>query len=161
MRPPPQPGYPGVPEGLPEIEEIFGRFTYVERPGALIAPDAAWTVSSITRIQRIPILNQPLDCHFRLERPLLNAMNEVVEAKLGHEIRSCEGCYWPRHKMHDPKRELSVHSWGVAVDFNAPTNMPGTKGDMHPGIIEIFARHGFYWGGNFGDPMHFQYARGY
>jgi len=82
-------------------------------------------------------------------------------AKLGREIRSCEGCYWPRHKMHDPARELSLHSWGIAVDFNAATNMPGAKGDMPARIIEIFAGHGFYWGGHFGDPMHFQYARGY
>jgi hypothetical protein len=160
MRAPPQSGYPPVPDSLQEIEEVFGRFVFVERPGALIAPEKAWVAASILSI-RLPILNQTVECHIKIERPLSDAMKAIIEAELAHEIRSCEGCYWPRHKMHDPNRELSVHSWGIAVDFNASTNMPGTKGDMHPGVIEIFARHGFYWGGNFGDPMHFQYARGY
>ena len=156
-----RPSYPPVPEGLGEIEEIFGRFSFVENSHALITPDSAWVSQSIIRIDRIPLLKQALDCHRKIETPLTNAMNELAAAGLGKEIRSCEGCYWPRHKMHDPKRELSVHSWGIAVDFNAASNQPGTKGDMHQGIVEIFARHGFYWGGNFGDPMHFQYAQGY
>jgi hypothetical protein len=160
MRAVPQPGYPPVPDSLEEIEEVFGRFGFLERPGALIAPEKAWVAASILSI-KLPILNQAVECHIKIERPLLDAMKTIIEAELAHEIRSCEGCYWPRHKMHDPNRELSVHSWGIAVDFNASTNMPGTKGDMHPGVIEIFAKHGFYWGGNFGDPMHFQYAHGY
>ena len=82
-------------------------------------------------------------------------------ARLGGAIKTCEGCYWPRFKMHDPTRGLSVHSWGIAIDLNASSNLPGTPGDMNPAIVEVFQRHGFYWGGNFGDPMHFQYARDY
>jgi hypothetical protein len=161
MRPPPLPDYPPVPEGLDEIVEVFGRFTFVENSHALVTPDETWVAQSIKTIARLPVLNQPLDCHIKIEIPLMNAMTEILAAKLGKEIRSCEGCYWPRHKMHDTTRELSVHSWGIAVDLNASTNMPGTKGDMHRRIVEILARHGFYWGGNFGDPMHFQYAHGY
>jgi hypothetical protein len=149
-----------VPEGLLEVEEVFGRFGFMEKPGALVQPDKAWVTISIVSI-RLSVLNQSVECHRKIETPLLNAVEEIVRSKLAREIRSCEGCYWPRHKMHDPTRDLSLHSWGVAIDFNASTNMPGTAGDMHPQVIEIFAKHGFYWGGHFGDPMHFQYARGY
>jgi hypothetical protein len=154
------PGYPLVPEGLLEIEEVFGRFGFLEKPGALIQPDKAWVDGSILSV-KLPILRQTVECHRKIERPLLNAMQEIIQDNLAHEIRSCEGCYWPRHKMHDPGRELSLHSWGCAIDFNASTNMPTTTGDMHPRVIEIFGKHGFYWGGHFGDPMHFQYAHGY
>jgi len=156
----PLPGYPPVPEGLPEIEEVFGHFRFVEKPGALVQPDTAWVDESIIRV-KLPIPGQTVECHRKIEPPLLNAIREIIQDNLAHEIKTCEGCYWPRHKMHDPSRELSLHSWGIAIDFNASTNMPGIKGDMHPRVIEVFAKHGFYWGGHFGDPMHFQYAQGY
>ena len=160
MRPPPRPGYPPIPEGLPEIEEVFGRFAFVEKSGALVAPDEAWVAASILGV-KLPIVSQSVECHRKIEAPLLNALKELARAGLAHEVRSCEGCYWPRHKMHDPARELSLHSWGVAIDFNASTNLPGTAGNMHSHVVEVFAKHGFYWGGHFGDPMHFQYAHGY
>jgi D-alanyl-D-alanine carboxypeptidase len=63
--------------------------------------------------------------------------------------------------MHDPERGLSVHAWGIAIDLNAASNKPGSRGDMDERVIKIFCEHGFYWGGNFGDPMHFQFAVGY
>jgi hypothetical protein len=159
MLSPPQPGYPPIPESLAETESIFGHFTFAERPGALIAPDKDWVLRLIVGI-RLPIVNQRIECHDLMQKPLLNVFTEIRASNLGHEVRSCEGCYWPRHKMHDPRRELSLHSWGIAIDINARTNMPDTDGDMHSEVINIFGRHGFYWGGNFRDPMHFQYARG-
>jgi hypothetical protein len=160
MRQSPHPEYPPVPEGLPEIEKVFGRFGFIEKPHALVAPDEAWVARSILTI-KLPILNHNVRCHCKIKGPLLNAIKEIIQNKLAHEIKTCEGCYWPRHKMHDPERELSLHSWGIAIDFNASTNMPGTKGDMHPAVVAVFAKHGFHWGGHFGDPMHFQYAHEY
>lgn len=161
MRAPPFLNYPLVPEGLNEIKQVFGAFTFVEHSNALITPDRRWVKDCITRIEQVPILNEPIVCHQKIMRPLLNVLAEVLGANLAPAIRTCEGCYWPRYKMYDPNRGLSLHSWGIAIDLNASTNMPGTQGDMDRRIVDIFARHGFYWGGNFGDPMHFQYAHGY
>jgi hypothetical protein len=51
------------------------------------------------------------------------------------------------------------------VDLNPETNALGAAGDMSPEVVEVFARHGFEWGGRWEgaarDPMHFQYCRGY
>jgi hypothetical protein len=161
MRAAPFPTYPLVPEDLDEVKQVFGAFIFVKQSGGLITPDPLWVKASITTIERVPILREPIVCHQKLVRPLLDVLEKILAANLATAIRTCEGCYWPRFKMHDFQRGLSLHSWGIAIDLNAPTNMPGTKGDMDRRIVEIFARHGFYWGGYFGDPMHFQYAHGY
>ena len=58
----------------------------------------------------------------------------------------------------------SCHSWGIAIDLEVDTNKLGTTGNMHPGVVAIFEKHGFFWGGNFihrKDPMHYQFARNY
>jgi hypothetical protein len=57
----------------------------------------------------------------------------------------------------------STHSWGIAIDMNPQENQLGTKGRMDPGVIAVFRKHGFVWGGDFkrSDPMHFQFASGY
>jgi hypothetical protein len=54
-----------------------------------------------------------------------------------------------------------MHSWGIAVDHNANTNLLGAEGDMSQQIVEIFESEGFYWGGRFKrkDPMHFEFTR--
>ena len=69
------------------------------------------------------------------------------------------GCYVHRAKRTSTK--LSCHSWGIALDIRPATNAMGTPGDMDPAIVKIFRDHGFKWGGDFKDPMHFQYAKGY
>jgi hypothetical protein len=71
-----------------------------------------------------------------------------------------DGCFVPRHKSWNPKRNLSIHSWACAVDLNAAENPMGVKGKMDPRIVEVFERYGWTWGGRWKgrsiDPMHFQ-----
>jgi hypothetical protein len=58
----------------------------------------------------------------------------------------------------------SCHSWGIAIDLEAAENPLGSQGHMNAGVITIFKKHGFFWGGDFihrHDPMHFQFALGY
>ena len=63
---------------------------------------------------------------------------------------------------------LSEHSYGTAIDINPGYN-PYTTGDnpnadekyaVTPEVVEIFRKHGFYWGGDWEgkhDYMHFTY----
>lgn len=60
--------------------------------------------------------------------------------------------------------QLSVHSWGIAIDLNTITNKLGEDGDMHPLVVQAFKDAGFCWGGDFSgtkDPQHFQLCFGY
>lgn len=59
----------------------------------------------------------------------------------------------------------SNHSWGLAIDINSNLNPQTKDGQVHSnlpkGIIRLWHRHGFAWGGNyihsFKDPMHFEF----
>jgi hypothetical protein len=100
--------------------------------------------------------------HVKLVPVLEQVLVEIRKRGLDREIRQF-GTYCPRHKMHDPKRGLSTHSYGIACDINWASNPPGTRGDMHPGIVECFEMFGFEWGGRWRarDDQHHQYAKSY
>lgn len=60
----------------------------------------------------------------------------------------------------------SNHSWGLAIDLDAPTNpyQPGVRGpgrnDMPPSANAIAVKYGCRWGGTYttnADPMHFEF----
>lgn len=59
----------------------------------------------------------------------------------------------------------SLHSWGIAIDINPDSN-PFQSGysdvqtDIPQEVIDIFKKHGFFWGGDWhgaADPMHFEW----
>jgi len=56
----------------------------------------------------------------------------------------------------------SLHSWGLAMDFNAATNRLGATPTMPAEVVAAFKAHGFVWGGDFNhrkDGMHFQFTQ--
>lgn len=101
----------------------------------------------------------------RVNREIANETARVFE------LLEKEGL-WPLLKTYDggyawrtqrgSTTKLSMHSFGVALDFNAATNALGAPGDMSLSIVQVFESHGWTWGGRFQrpDPMHFQYAKG-
>lgn len=60
----------------------------------------------------------------------------------GFNCRAIRGSNWP-----------SNHSWGLALDINAPTN-PMISGALHSDMPDwlpgLWKAHGFYWGGDYG-----------
>ncbi len=84
---------------------------------------------------------------------------DILRLGLEKELKKFDGCFNIR-KIRGSKNRWSLHSFGLAVDFNASTNRMKTLGDMHPDVIDIFISYGWKWGGNFKrkDPMHFQRA---
>lgn len=139
----------------------IGTMTFRILSNGFIDPDDAWVAANITT-GSVPILGT-VRCHRITIPPLAGALGEIAEAGLASEIRASEyaGCYVPRFIDRDPRRGLSMHAFGLAVDLNTRTNQLGTRGDMHPDVVAILERWGFSWGGYWAlpDPMHFELAR--
>jgi hypothetical protein len=64
--------------------------------------------------------------------------------------------------------ELSLHTWGVAIDLNPRADRQGVPYDPLTGVpqsvVDLFEAAGWCWGGRFTtdpDPMHFQAAFDY
>lgn len=100
-----------------------------------------------------------ISCHKFVAENLKGVLNEIVTRGLADSLVSFDGCWCLRY-IRGSSSVLSIHSWGLAVDFNAKTNALGTVGDMDPKIVQVFEQAGWYWGGNFTrkDPMHFQWT---
>jgi hypothetical protein len=100
-------------------------------------------------------------CNRDLAAPLHKALKQVVAEGLAEHIKTWDGCFQIRQKRAG--HSLSLHCWGLAVDFNAAWNRMGHPSTQHPRIVEIFESCGFAWGGRWSgrscDPMHFQLAK--
>jgi hypothetical protein len=101
-----------------------------------------------------------MTCNKAVFPQLRAALEEVTARGLANEIHPDEyaGCYYPRFIAGTTT--LSNHSFGLAMDLNVPGNQRGTAGEMDRGVVGIFKKWGFAWGGdwNYTDPMHFEMA---
>lgn len=139
----------------------IGTMTFRILSNGFIDPDPAWVASNIAT-GTVSILGT-VRCHRIMFPQLAAALNEIVQSGLADEIRPGDyaGCYVPRFIDRDPRRGLSMHAFGLALDLNSSSNALGTRGDMHPDVVRIFQKWGFNWGGFWPrpDPMHFELAR--
>ena len=149
-----------------EIIEHFGKpnekgepyITTIELPYPM---RLAWDLNTTIRKMR---------CHKLIAQPLLNVFNELLatyglDAIKRLEIDLFGGCFVYR-AMRGGK-QLSRHSWGIAIDLSPAKNdlktpfdksQFGGAGYMH--LHEIFEKHGFL---NYGkvknyDSMHFEFC---
>lgn len=148
-----------APRAVGRIEGgVIGSMRFQILENGFIRPDPAWVAANIVGGE-VPVLGR-VTCHRLMIPRLAGALGDVEEAGLGHLIRPRDygGCYVPRFIDRNPRRPLSNHAFGLAVDLNVSTNRLGTRGDMDPRIVQIFARWGFNWGGLWSrpDPMHFE-----
>ena len=99
-------------------------------------------------------------CNKRILSFLQAALGEIYDDKnLWGAIGDFGGCYnWRTQRK---SKNLSRHSWGIAIDIDVNDNPMNTKGIMPQKTIDIFKSYGFLWGGNFRtrkDPMHFEFG---
>jgi peptidoglycan hydrolase-like protein with peptidoglycan-binding domain len=112
---------------------------------------------------------------------LVKALQEKL-SQFGYDVGSVDGVFGPRTEAavlkFQQNRGLdadgvvgprlkrggntwSTHSWGVAIDLNAPWNAFGQSNfEMTKEFAQCFKDVGFVWGGDWSypDAMHFQYA---
>lgn len=95
--------------------------------------------------------------------PLVATLFDATEQRFGYDIKAGQtwgyGCRAVRGSTTTP----SNHSWGLAIDINAPANPMGKtfRSDIPPGVVAMWWDCGFYWGGWYRtrpDAMHFEYV---
>lgn len=123
-------------------------------------PDCAWDRMKIVERAGVRVsVRQHL-------APLVAALFQLTE-KLGYNIRAagdgeCGGTWGMACRAIRGTSTASNHSWGLAVDINAPCNPMSTQfiSDIPPDVVHAWEACGFYWGGRYShrhDPMHFEY----
>jgi len=138
------------------VADAVGVFKYTVLSGGRIAPDPAWEREHIAT-EVVPILGS-VTCNNAIFPQLKAALLEIQDRGLADKIHPDEyaGCYYPRFIAGSTT--LSNHAFGLALDLNVPGNQRGTVGEMDRGVVDIFKKWGFGWGGDWGytDPMHFE-----
>jgi hypothetical protein len=109
-------------------------------------------------------------CHKLAEPYFREAFRRAFEATPDYIDRAASFVF--RHIRHDPKRPLSMHSWGIAGDINSDDNgavyfqskkYPFPRPEpwsekwveiwphgVPPEVVEAFESCGFRWGGRWG-----------
>jgi hypothetical protein len=108
--------------------------------------------------RRGPILGT-VRCNRKMVSHLRAAMAELVRRGLSRLVNPGDfaGCWAPRRIQ--PRGQLSLHAWGLAVDLNASRNPFRGRSHQDPRLVRVMERHGFTWGGRWPtrpDPMHFE-----
>ena len=116
-----------------------------------------WDVPKYLEIGFIP---KKIYCNVDMIKPLTNAFTNVLSHNCVNEIKTFDGCFNIRNKrgLSTP----SLHSWGIAIDFNAYENPLNGKSKWTAQFVKCFTDAGFDWGGNWisrTDPMHFQLSK--
>ena len=106
----------------------------------------------------VPILGA-VTCHRAVIGRLRAALAELSRRGLARLVDPGDyaGCYAPRRIQ--PRGQLSLHAWGLALDLNAAANPFGGRSRQDPRLVRTMERHGFSWGGRWPtrpDPMHFE-----
>lgn len=107
--------------------------------------------------------------HPQIADGLVSCLLEIRAAGLWRFIQSCSGGYTSRLQKGSLSK-ISMHALGAAIDFDPLRNPLGadlsvTTLGTEPGrgVVRIFERQGWTWGGDFPrrDSMHVQYGSGY
>lgn len=91
-----------------------------------------------------------------------HAFSLLEHEGLWRELHTFGGSYNFRLQRGSDSK-ISLHSWGLAADFDT-LNLPlGSDKDMHPGVVQVFESIGFTYGGRWmrPDPQHIQFCTNY
>lgn len=88
---------------------------------------------------------------------------ELDRRGLTGRLRTYSGATVYRHMLWDYDRPVSLHAYGVAIDFDAAWNgygIPAAQMQMDPEFVRCMEECGWHWGGRWNptDGMHFQWT---
>ena len=115
-----------------------------------------WDVPAELEIGLIP---KKIYCNKDLVAPLTKAFKNLIATGYVKELKTWDGCFNIR-KMRGLSN-MSLHSWGIAIDVNAAWNGLNKTPVLSAGFVNCFTDAGFDWGGTWTrkDGMHFQLAK--
>jgi hypothetical protein len=139
------------------FSQAVGVYHYTALGGGRVAPDPAWVRAHIAT-EVMPIIG-PMTCNKAIFPQLQAALIEIQKVGLADKITNYAGCYVPRFIAGSTT--LSNHAFGLAFDIDPADNARGTVGQIDRGVVAIFQKWGFTWGGTwrYTDPMHFELNR--
>lgn len=111
-----------------------------------------WLVDGKEKLSRIR-------CNKDMVAPLKQAIQNMKDRGLVHELKSFDGCFNIRNVRGSSN--VSCHAYGLAIDLNCDTNPLGGKSSLSAEFVKAWKDAGFSWGGDFQsrkDPMHFSFA---
>jgi len=147
-----------IPSDREQLVRVFGKIDFVNLDGGRIRITNNWAKRNVVKAH-LPIVGYRW-VHKKLVEHFAAALRYIEAEGFAGEITQF-GTWAPRHILHNSKKPLSLHSWGIACDINWHENHYGDESNLHPVIIEGFKKFGFTWGGDWRkkDPMHFQYYK--
>jgi len=148
------------------LKRTFGDFTFQNIGGGRIEIDPAWVQENIVNcvlVRASSGKDVSTRCHRLAKEPFERAFQEISDRGLSKLIKTYDGLWVPRHQLWKNSKPLSRHSWGIAVDLNAPWNAYGNGiSPENLALNEVFNRFGFAWGGDWSplerDAMHWELA---
>ncbi len=88
-------------------------------------------------------------------------MRELISTGLIAELKEYGGAY--NYRPMRGLKALSMHAFGVALDFNQSTNPLGGRVTFSQPFLDVWRRHGWTCGADFRAPrvdgMHFEYTK--
>lgn len=117
---------------------------------------------------RLNVLPDKIYCNEDFMDPFLKALENLVDGWCWEELKTYDGVFNIRKSRG--LNQMSLHSWGVAIDLNAkdnPLNMSRERcieAGLNPfsdNFVACFKDAGFDWGGDWkrADGMHFQLSK--
>jgi hypothetical protein len=153
-----------IPAHQKGIDLIYGKLPYIEGEGGRIIITKTWVAKNIVSVKL------HTGKTVRLHRLVATEFAELFQRACtvsGYTPDSVQ-TFVPRHTLWNPAASVSLHSWGIAIDFSPSENrMGGTDGHgapsmlrQHQAFVQVFRDAGWRWGGDWKmkDDMHVQRA---
>lgn len=147
-----------IPEGRDRVTSVYGQFTYNKVPDSRnIKLTGRWEAENIVRVQ----------LHtgkvVRVHKAMADEFRELFQAACEAAGKAPQSVQTFVPRFTNGLKNLSMHSWGIAVDFDPKKNPYGGRNswlrtEAGQKFVAVFEAAGWTWGGrwSFRDDMHFQ-----
>ncbi len=161
-----------------EFENLQEVVDAMKAEGVVSGLTARWSNKYLTTLKEVPFWNghSVETMEITVNRAVASDVRAIFEelAKIHFRIYPKETHGWRPTQGAGSTRAPSAHLFGLAIDINPHCNPYFPKGGKRPTpskargvitdeVVEIFARHGFSWGGHWRrskDYMHFSVTKG-